>query len=728
MKFIKASITNFKLLQDINVDFSLDHDKPLTVIRAENASGKTSLMTALQWGLYGSLALVDKNVPVTAAHWPNGTPCDIKVDMTFSDTTITVVSDVEVQQTRTYRLIREMRETVTDGRPHRINATPLLFELTDQGAAPIAVPQQVLDQILNPDLRDVFFTNGDAAMSFISHHLSLSERKSQVKNAIRALLEIRVIEDAIKHVKASQTGMRRQSSPVGSDLAELAGELENLNTEMDVLQGEKLQVAAEVSSLDANHHAADRALMEALQGGDYDELAVRRHDATQQKERADTSLSELRRQHHELFEAEALSWSLVDAKLLAGAEFLSSLHDAGVIPMTAVPVLRDRLRLGRCICGALLAHGTPERRAVEAEIVLHAEPDATQQRLTALFHQASIGIAERVAGNHDWALLLEQVISSRSLQDRAVRDASATLEHVSKLINRIDRADIEEKRQARASLASALANKREKLQTIQVKIQIKEVKITEVQSEYNNARRRNQVNRSLNARLRSAQDVLAVLEGVLKELEGDCLAQVSARMNNLFCQMIAADVDEPVRAPDEPVRAPAIPRWITGASINQAFEIEVQAGQRTLHLEQELNGASQRALTFAFIWALTEVSERVAPRVIDTPFGMMSGVVKQRVLEIMSAPATGNQPERQVVLFLTRSEIAHVEGILDSRAGVVFTLTNSDAGDLTSRAAGQNPRIIRCECNHRQYCGACSRTGDNTSGDNTYRLTQRQEA
>ena len=40
MRLDSAHITNFKLLEDVEVRFSTDPDRPLTVIRAENGSGK----------------------------------------------------------------------------------------------------------------------------------------------------------------------------------------------------------------------------------------------------------------------------------------------------------------------------------------------------------------------------------------------------------------------------------------------------------------------------------------------------------------------------------------------------------------------------------------------------------------------------------------------------------------------------------------------------------------
>ena len=90
----------------------------------------------------------------------------------------------------------------------------------------------------------------------------------------------------------------------------------------------------------------------------------------------------------------------------------------------------------------------------------------------------------------------------------------------------------------------------------------------------------------------------------------------------------------------------------------------------SLNPDRDLNGASRRALTLALILALTKISEVQAPNVIDTPLGMMSGYVKRSVL------TTAVRESSQLILFLTRSEIADCEEILDAESGLVVTLTN----------------------------------------------------
>jgi DNA sulfur modification protein DndD len=705
MQFKRAHIINFKLLEDVEVDFSADRARPLTVIRAENASGKTSLLTALQWGLYGERALDDRAVPLSASHWSEGTPCEISVELAFSHTSFTVVAGQQQARTREYRLKRTITEVVEGGKPQRSNEQITLLELTHRGSEVIPAPSQLLEQILSVDLRHVFFTNGDAAMNFISPQLTRMDKRSQVREAIKALLEIGVIEDAINHVRKVQAAKRKETGSVGGDVARLASRVNELANRLDELEAKKKEVTEAVAELTTRYERADRALQEALQRGNHEELAKRLAAVKQRLEAARRMLADLSRDHQALFSSEALSWSLMDAQLRAGAAVLNKLHDAGVIPKTVVPVLRDRLALGRCICGASLAHGTPARKAVEDEIARQRASDAFQQRLTRLYHQAEADIAERDGGRFSWDTRLESVVANRTEWEKVLREASAEEEAIRKQIEAIDMMEVDEKRRDRKAIESALSEKREQLQQAELNAVTTRQSLTEAQEQYDELRKRDNKLRRTNAQLTACQDVLSVLDGVMDELQGDYLDRVSRRMDELFRRMIAADADLPEQM-----------RVITGASITPEFDILVHAGNRTLNPDHELNGAAQRALTFAFIWALTEVSDTVAPRVIDTPLGMMSGYVKRSVLDLISSPATASEPDRQVILFLTRSEIAQVENLLDQRAGVVFTLTNTAAGDLTCRHDGDHPRIVRCECNHRQYCHVCSRLDDATYG------------
>jgi len=166
-------------------------------------------------------------------------------------------------------------------------------------------------------------------------------------------------------------------------------------------------------------------------------------------------------------------------------------------------------------------------------------------------------------------------------------------------------------------------------------------------------------------------------------------------MNTLFLEMIGAD----------PKQGALIKR----AEISLDFDIIVYGPEnRTLNPDRDLNGASRRALTLAFILALTKVSEVEAPNVIDTPLGMTSGYVKRSILR------TAIKNSTQLVLFLTHDEIAGCGEIIEQYAGAHMTLTNPAHYPrmLVNDPKTSAMKAIACPCKHDEHCKICERRLD----------------
>jgi hypothetical protein len=108
----------------------------------------------------------------------------------------------------------------------------------------------------------------------------------------------------------------------------------------------------------------------------------------------------------------------------------------------------------------------------------------------------------------------------------------------------------------------------------------------------------------------------------------------------------------------------------------------------------------------------------MAPRIIDTPLGMVAGGVKSRMVDVITRPSASDALDFQVVLFLTRSEIRDVEELLDARAGLVSTLSCSKdyPTDLKFSWETDHPLVRPCTCNHRQSCRICARQYDERHG------------
>ena len=132
MKLISAEFQNFRLLRDLRLDFSISDNKKLTVIRASNESGKTTILNALQWALYGEDALPNKgrNYRLFPIDWDDvseGQAIPISVRVEFEKP----ASESNRNKTSRYLLIRSVEETTDGPRP---NSKVELFELTEIGA------------------------------------------------------------------------------------------------------------------------------------------------------------------------------------------------------------------------------------------------------------------------------------------------------------------------------------------------------------------------------------------------------------------------------------------------------------------------------------------------------------------------------------------------------------------------------------------------------------------
>ena len=112
------------------------------------------------------------------------------------------------------------------------------------------------------------------------------------------------------------------------------------------------------------------------------------------------------------------------------------------------------------------------------------------------------------------------------------------------------------------------------------------------QERFDEAVRRANLNQRLKRQSTVADDLVRLTKGTLDRLKSNYVHRVSARMNELFLEIVGAD----------PTTDTTV---FTGVNINETtYDIVIRTlAGRTLDADTELNGAAQRALTLSFIWA-----------------------------------------------------------------------------------------------------------------------------
>ena len=703
MRLISAHVRNFKLLEEVDLDFSTDPDRPLTVIRAENGAGKTSFVYALLWSFYGSPGLPKdaQGLRLTSTASRVDVPVEIQVRIEFEH------FDETAGVSMRYRLIRSVTETPRSGDKHERGAARLrLLRVTERGDEEIGDGAQALvSKLVPPRLAKIFFTNGDDVQQFISGFAS-AQRQDSVHEAIRLLLNLEQLEIARDDLATASRAFKQEIAKAGgAGLSEIHQRLEEAQDKLEELQGALAQTTDRRNRI-AEAILKDERALAAIKGiGDLDEINARikalQSDIADLEGREEAVLSSMRQVLH----GEEFSWHVIEERLNAGVGLLEGLADRNVIPGTSIEVLRDRLALQECICGESLEKGT-EHHAHVAELVAEQEVVAPRRaRQTETWHHArrsqethasrvqkGQGLSELRKSNLADYTDVRYRLAAKSGDLKAEKERRSLIDEdqVRQLTERIER---NQKKKLEAQT---------KIGKLDGQIEGASTSVDQWKEEYRKAETNARVGATLRIKREVTEDLTGVADDILEMLKTASIKAVSERMNRLFLDIVGSDPDLEVAV-------------FKRVFINDRFDIVVEGSEgRTLDPDFELSGAQQRALTLAFIWALMEVSGKEAPRIIDTPLGMTSGGVKDRLVDAITSPRSEEMADFQVVLLMTRSEIRDLEELLDDRVGVALTLSCSKdyPKDLVNDWGVPRPIVRRCDCGHREVCWTCQRRYD----------------
>jgi DNA sulfur modification protein DndD len=700
MIILSAKFQNFRILRNISINFSDNGKKKLSVIRAENESGKTTMLRGLQWALFGDEALPKKGrqFRIHPIDWDGGEEVKIIVEIVFKHIWKNdLFNGKQIVEEKKYFLRRYAKEIIHDKNEFtRSKSELILMEIKHSGHEPVSNPEDRIKQILGSNLKDLFFTDGDDALRFIQGKSGDAAKKELVKNAIRDMLSFEILEEGIKHVKKGITDLRDQSRSLkGQDeLKKISLALKEC--EDNITKSEELitEYDDQLSDADTAVKKAERQLEEALSKGNKDELTrqLKTHERTEENYKK--NLADVRNSIGKECQSDLLCSLLLHDGMSSCYSYLNKLRDKGKIPKASLPYLKELLEREICLCGSELCDGSSEREEISKLIKDQETHSDLDDRITQLRIIAD-GKLSRYAPEK-WISSITGLLKNLGSLKKQIEDTQGSIKRVNNQISAIPDFNIKE-----------LYNNKDICKEVRDRLLIKRNKadyyITEYKKDnqhlkklYEIALRQSNKAKAFYYKTVAANDLLEIIQNVYQDIENNEIPKVSRKLNQYFLEMIKVDEDQG--------------SLIKKAQINPNYLIQVTgSNEKELDPSVDLNGASRRALTIAFILALTNVSEFIAPNVIDTPLGMMDPMIKKAVLTVL------HRESNQLILFLTRSEIRDIENELDEYAGLVTSMINT--AHYPNKLVNNPPEqkfisTKTCNCTHREFCTLCEHIGD----------------
>ncbi len=728
----RIEIENFVCFEELAIEPSTDPDRPLTVIRAENGSGKTTFLRAVRWGMYG-----DKGLPGTAAqfslHPVSWHPDEAEVETRVSIEFETDGSSRNFEGTDTspilYRLDRTVRTigkaTASSNEPdfRRVGeaVTLMVRELNGQWNKHEKHAAVVIEELVPWDLRDFFMMDTDEAADFVggseNKPISRHEYQRKTSEAISSLLGLQLFKAARDRVEARARDFAARATKAIGDR-----DLDKLQEQLDQARAEREETEREIQRLKDNKgDLADK--LQRLEYGLEDSVGqLSTYESWGERLRRN-------REEHELARAQranciaVLSEDLESIDLLAPLTatavlktygILEPLHKQGRIPLAYVPFVQGLLLSERCVCGQDLAEGTKQRDRI-AGLLADANEEAVRADYLYQLYEACLSLRSR-ATDSVWNERRTQHAASLADCDRRVADLDTEKRALDTKLRDIDEVEIQLAREQIEAVKQQIEGCQRDLLRREDQLEKLEQTIAPLEREIPQRLRNKREAADHLAAEAMAKFVAGILERGYAAIEEQQVGSLSTKMNLLFHEM-AANVSDADFA--EVQHSQGTLRMIESIGVRPVgdgpgtFEIYALNSRGRSMPPVEINGASRRVIALSFVLALCDESQTRAPLIADSLLNFMSRLVRRNTLRVTA------EHSRQPILLLTSSDLEAPSELetVEALAGATYTLTGqwdavgtSRGGDVVNRTQ-EGLVALLCQCGPREYCGICERTG-----------------
>lgn len=429
-------IKNFRQFKgEQEIIFSDNRERNVTLVHAENGFGKTTLLNAILWALYGHKGLTpdfevkDKLIHNGAAHAYRDRPSELEamVHLTFN------------HDGSRYMLSRaiNLSEQTVDPRKDRMS----LETLHDGQTFNLDRAQHRIHAIVPEGIAKFLFFNGERI-----DELGLDKNRNQVTEAIHQMLGLnllqRTIED-LNHPKVRGKFRKELSDKTSDEKRDLLAAVTKIEERGAACKTKLKTAQEEIEAIDNDIRTIDAKLTANKEAY---ELQAKRAQLQQQKDKASARIEDVNKRLAKVVAEDG--YTLFTPDLVArGKSIMKDLRERNMIPAPVIDTfLQQLLDEGTCICERCLEPGSPEYEAVKKKLSTAPNQDFNNA-VSSLDH--AIGILEGVAVSTRESL--QQLTKERLELSSRIRELDGFLEDIHQKLGRKDDEQVKELEEARRS-------------------------------------------------------------------------------------------------------------------------------------------------------------------------------------------------------------------------------------------------------------------------------------
>lgn len=678
MKLISIVLCNFRQFYGTTPEIKLVcGEKNTTVIHGNNGAGKTALMNAFTWVLYGkfsaAFAAEDKLVNKRAiAESPIGKKVPCWVQIVFE------------HDSYRYKAKRSCRACKTET---TVEYTPgeLFFYVGKIDGAWVLPPQHpddIIGRILPASLHQYFFFDGERIEQIVRY-----DKKAEIAEATKELLGVEVLNRSIRHLNDARKSLETDLTIVGdAESKKLLRDKSQCEKELEQLADRQVEIDKELANHSEVKKTISASLLELSGAGELqklrDELEIQKALFQQQLARAGDAIKKaISGRAYGMFLSEAAAqFQTVFVELREGGALLSGIGR---------PFLEGLLAQQQCICGAQLRDGSEACHNVRGWLDKARVGDV---------EEAAIRISDRVNEiDRQVADFWEEIDRERGNISRDRTELSRVenqLEDVNNKLRNYPDGDVSGLQKRLDEIEAKIGDLHRETGSNQQQIESLKVQAASLSKQIDKLQMNQERQILAQRRIAATQDAIDRLIEVRSRLEKQFCSQLEKRIQDIFSQISFT---------------PYIPK------LSDKYELTLVENTSGKEALVAASTGENQILSLSFIggiidgvreWSqkntLMGPDSSTFPIVMDSPFGSLDEIYRKQIANKL--PKLANQLIVLVTKTQWRGEVAReMENYIGREYVLVYNSPKADCEEDSIELGGSRYPLVKRSPNEFEY-------------------------
>ena len=637
MIFHYIKLKNFRpYYGEQTIHFAADEYRNVTVIRGVNGTGKTSLLTALNWCLYGDPFFKEEIGEVTNRFaMDEDKHADTSVEIGFDN------QDISYRVERKYQWIR--------------NRTTFLLQEESKPPDRDAGASDKILSMIPEDISTHFFFDGEKIDNFARHG-----NEAEIKRAVRSVLRVDIYERGITHLeKVAQNYQSELKKHVPEKLKALISDKEEKEALCAELSGEISQKEEEVKTAQKQKQDIDAWLEKFAETR---QLFEERKEITANLKRLNGEKDKYQEKIRQLANDGFIP--LAKPIIEKALEILEENETPREISESLLKELLDQMC---CLCGRAIHKDGPEHQHI----------------LSLLDRSVSLELANTVSETRNNLVYLKKdqveniptavksTLSEEQKLEAEIEAKEARLDQIKKILEDFDDDAFQDHKNLQEEYEG-------KIERLKARINENKGRIKEIKGEMEALDKKIDSARSLEVKAERlkrcrqlAMESAAEMKKLYAPLEEDMRKELETEISDIFKKLIWKE------------------NSFHEVRLSSNYELQV-IDRYDQQVSPEISAGEREVLSLAFIAALAKVAVKEKlpdmpaehfPIVMDAPFTKLSDEPKENITETIPDIA------RQLILFVTDQELRLDELAwrnLEPRIGKKYELDFDDERSITT--------------------------------------------